>query len=184
MDRQGFDPMEKNLFEVVDFMENIESVEETPFEKVKSSNKEKDSKKKDSKGNKKKPAFYCKEHGPNNTHDTKDCKVLANKSTGSNNDKKKSFGNKTWTRKAEDSTSYTKKELAVLVQKAAKKEIKKHAKDLNSVSKKRKSSDSSESDDDDDKECFLLDTITKDLDGFNYQEMNDLKIDSDDEVSC
>ena len=176
--------MEKHLYEVVDFMENIESVEETPFEKVKSSNKEKDSKKKDSKGNKKKPSFYCKEHGPNYTHDTKDCKVLANKPAGSNSDKKKPFGNKTWTRKAEESTTFTKKELAVLVQKAAKKEIQKHTKDLNSVSKKRKSNDSSDSEEEDNKDCFLLDTITKDIDGFNYEEMDDLKIEDDDEVSC
>jgi hypothetical protein len=190
MDRQGFDPMEKSLFQVIDFMERVESVEE-PFEKPKS--KDKDKKKKgnssSSSSNKKKPTFFCSEHGPNFTHDTKDCKVLAAKKSGSWSDKKKPFGNKTWTRKAEENSGITKKELAALVQKAAKKEFKKQSKELASISKKRKSDDSSDKDDDD-KECFLLETLTKDIEGFNYKDMEGLKIEDndddefDDEVSC
>jgi hypothetical protein len=45
--------------------------------------------------------------------------------------------------------------------------------------------------DDDDKECFLLETLTKDIKGFNYKDMEGLKIEDnndedefDDEVSC
>jgi hypothetical protein len=61
-------------------VEQVKSVEE-PFEKTKS--KDKDTKKKSnpssSSRNKKKPTFFCSEHGLNFTHDTKDCKVLANK---------------------------------------------------------------------------------------------------------
>jgi hypothetical protein len=49
MERQGFDPMASTPNEVVDFMENIEAVEEkeSSFEKVKSKNKDM-KKKKDS----------------------------------------------------------------------------------------------------------------------------------------
>ena len=56
-------------------------------------------------------------------------------------------------------------------------------KQLASVTKKRKS------DDDEEGECLLVETLTKDLDGFNYKEMANLKIDDDDqsgvsEASC
>jgi hypothetical protein len=157
MDRQGFDPMEQSLFQVIDFMEQVKSIKE-PFDKPKSKDKDKDNKKKNnsssSSSNKKKPTFFCSEHGPNFTHDTK-------------------------------------KELAGLVQKAAKKEFKKQSKELASISKKRKSDDSSD-EDNDDKECFLLETLTKDIEGFNYKDMEGLKIEDDnndddefdDEVSC
>jgi hypothetical protein len=60
-----------------------------------------------------------------------------------------------------------------------------------SISKKRKS-DNSLDKDDDDKECFLLKTLTKDIEGLNYKDMEGLKIEDnnndddkfDDEVSC
>jgi hypothetical protein len=93
MDQQGFDPMEQPLFSVIDFMERLKSVEE-PFKKPKSKDKDK-KKSNSSSGNKKKPTFFCSEHGLNFTHDTKDCKVLANKKLGSYSGKKKPFGNKT-----------------------------------------------------------------------------------------
>ena len=53
-------------------------------------------------------------------------------------------------------------------------------KELAAISKgKRKSEDS-----DEDGECYLLSSIVDgDLDGFNYEEMENLKIDSDDEAS-
>jgi hypothetical protein len=146
--------------------------------------KDKDTKKKSnsssSSSNKKKPTFFCSEHGPNFTHDTKDCKVLvAAKKSGSYGNKKKPFGNKIWTRKVEENSGITKKELAALVQKAAKKEFKKQSKELASISKKHKSEDSDK--DDDDKECFLLETLTKDIEGFNYKDMEGLKIEDNDE---
>jgi hypothetical protein len=72
-----------------------------------------------------------------------------------------------------------------------KRELKKQSKELASISKKRKSDDSSDKEDDD-KECFLLETLTKDIEGFNYKDMEGLKIEEDnnndnefdDEVSC
>jgi hypothetical protein len=86
---------------------------------------------------------------------------------------------------------YLEKELAALVQKAAKKEFKKQSKELASISKRRKS-DGSSDEDDDDKECFLLETLSKDIEGFNYKDMEGLKIEDnnedddefDDKVSC
>ena len=179
MDRQGFDPMDKHPNEVVDFMENIESVEERPFEKPKAKSS-KDSKKSDkgSSPNKKKSKYYCSHHGPNNTHDSKDCLVLKNGGgkTSSNNNKSK---NKTWTKKAAEANSASKKELAALIDKQVKKGVKKQ---LAAASKKRGSDDS---DSDSDKECFLLETLQKGIDGFNYEEMEKLSINDDisDEVS-
>ena len=174
MERQGFDPMEHQLFEVVDFMENIEAVED----KFPTSNKSTkvDSKKKSSSSSsssqKKKATHYCKEHGPNYTHDTSECKVLKNKASG------KTYGNKTWVRKADSSNNSSKKELAAFINKEVKKGVKKQ---LASVDKKRKSDSDSE-----EGECFLLDSLTKNLDGFNYEAMDKLSIDDDasDEVSC
>jgi hypothetical protein len=69
MECQGFDPMASTVNEVVDFMENIEAVEEkeNPFKKVKSKNK--DAKEKtDASSPPKKKKFYCSNHGPNNSH--------------------------------------------------------------------------------------------------------------------
>jgi hypothetical protein len=102
---------------------------------------------------------------------------------GNYSDKKKPFGNKTWTCKVEESTGYTKKELTALVRKGAKKEIQKQSKELVSVSKKHKNKESLDKDDDN-KECFLLETLTKDLEGFNYKKMEGLKIEDKDELSC
>ena len=147
MDRQGFDPMEKQLFEVVDFMENIKGTEDRT--KVKDS-KSKPSKKttvsKDSaSGNKKKPTHYCKHHGPNYSHDTEDCKVLKNQKSGGGH------SNKTWTRKADEESSKSKKELATLIAKAVNKGVKKQ---LAAVDKKRKSGSHKS---DEEGECYLLD---------------------------
>ena len=171
MERQGFDPIDKGLLATVDFMEQMESTEE--LLKGDSKPKAKDGKKKSNKGSsngKKKTPHCCKEHGPNCTHDTKDCRVL-------NSDKSKTGGseNKTWTRKAAESKDKSKKELAALIAKTVDKSVKKT---LASANKKRKSSDS-----DDDNDCFLVDALTKDLDGFNYEDMEKLDVDDEDEVS-
>jgi hypothetical protein len=107
--------MEQPLFQVINFMEQVESVKE-PFKKPKSKDKEAKKKSNSSSSNKKKPTFFCSEHGPNFTHDTKDYKILAKKKLGNYSDKKrKPFSNKTWTCKAEENSQITKKELAALV---------------------------------------------------------------------
>ena len=171
MDRQGFDPMDKRLFEVVDFMENIETTE--PMEKVKSKNdKTKGDKSKSAEKAvaKKRTPYYCKHHGPNYTHDTKDCRTLS-KGDGNTNNK-----NKVWSRQAAESNTKSKKELATLIAKTVSKGVKKQ---LAAADKKRKSKGD---DSDEEGECFLVDELTKNLDGFNYDAMEKLKID-DDEIS-
>ena len=169
MERQGFDPMEKQLFEVIDFMENLESVEQfTPT--TKKETKSSSNKKKESSSSKRKPTHFCKEHGPNFTHNTEDCRVLSKKSEGSSG---KKSANKTWVRKSAEKTDFSKKEFAAFV----KKSVKSAMKDLNSAEKKRKSSDD---DSDEEGECHLVEAITGNLDGFNYEEMENLKIDDDD----
>ena len=185
MDKQGFDPMDRHLYEVIDFMENIESTEVKPSASTdKSSSKgKKDNKKSSSSSSsgKKKAPYYCKHHGPNSSHNTEDCLVLKNqKPSGGSSDKKKSYGNKTWSRKAQEANAASKKELAAFVTKQVKKGVKKQ---LASTSKKRKSDDSDS--DDSDKDCFLVESLTKNLDGFNYETMENLSIDDDitDEIS-
>ena len=120
---------------------------------------------------KKKPTHFCKEHGPNFSHNTKDCRSINKTSGGSG---KKKFSNKTWTRKSDDSVSASKKELAAFI----KKQIKTSVKELASVDKKRKA------DSDEEGECLLLETLNGKLDGFNYDEMEKLSINDDgDEIS-
>jgi hypothetical protein len=160
-------------------MENIEATEETPFTQVTDKKKAaSDSKKKpqsDGSGKKKKAKYYCTLHGPNYTHDTEDCRASKNGPTKTGGSGKGSHPNKTWTRKSEESSDKSKKELAALVAKAVTSGMKK---ELASVSKKRKN-------DKDENECFLLDTLTKDLDGFNYDDMEKMSINDEytDEVS-
>ena len=170
MDRQGFDPIEKGLLATVDFMENLESTEEKTFQEVKPKNKKKGSDKGsgETKNSSKKTApYFCKVHGPNYTHDTVDCRA-AKKSDSS----KGKCPNKTWSRKADEVTSASKKELAALVATTIKKEVKAGVKkQLASVSKKRKSDNA-----DSDEECALVQMLEKNLDGFNYQQMESLTL--------
>lgn len=184
MERQGFDPMGTHVTAatVVDFMENIESVEASTFKDVKDNKSSKDKKKTSSSSSastgKKKAKYYCKHHGPNSSHDTKDCLVLngGDKDGQKSSSNKKPYGNKSWKRKAEEANATDKKDLAAFVKEQVKKGVKKQ---LASVSKKRKSDSDSESDGE--KDCYLVETLTKDLDGFNYEEMEKLSI--NDEVS-
>jgi hypothetical protein len=178
MDRQGFDPLEKQIPEVIDFMENIEAAEEhscqskTVAKKKSSSSNNNGKKDNNNKSNgKKKPTHFCKEHGPNFSHNTEECRTLAYKK-GDSSEKKKSFPNKTWARKANEANSTSKKELAAFVQKEIKKGVKKQ---LAAISKKRKN-DSDSEDESDDKECFLLQELSKGIDGFNYNDMEKLSI--------
>ena len=73
--------------------------------------------------------------------------------------------NKTWTCKADEAKTSTKKELAAYVKKAVRKEV-------NSISKKRPAKD-----DDDEKSLNAID-----LSGFNYEDMDNLKIESNDDT--
>ena len=164
MDHQQFDPIEKGLHDTVDFMEGLESTEtneETSKPKTKSLSNKKTKKGNDST----KAPYYCEQHGANWTHNTKDCRYLKEKKTGG-------FKNKTWNRKASEASDQSKKDLAAILSKAVNKAVKKQ---LASVDKKRKS-------DDEEGECYLVDTLTQELEGFNYETMEGLTIE-DDEVS-
>ena len=187
MDRQGFDPMDDTLNAVVDFMERIEATDDFDInsEEVKSSKK--NSKKKERSTEKKTPANgkkFCLLHGEGN-HSTDECHALQKeaKRLKSNNyngsDKKPEGGskNKTWTTKAADEKSKADGMMAALVKKEVKKYAKKHAQDLAAFSaKKRKDTEDSDSDDD------TVDLAAFDLKDFNYEDMENLKIDGD-EVS-
>jgi hypothetical protein len=85
------------------------------------------------------------------------------------------WNSNTWKRNADEEPLVNKKELAVLIKKAVKKEV------FTKESKKCKSRD--------DEEGFLVECLSKPLDGFNYNDMENLNIDGDDsstnsEVSC
>lgn len=179
MERQGFDPMDHTPEEVVAFMEQLESAEshEKTATKVETKKTDKPSaKSKDSKGGKSnKGKKYCEIHG-HCAHTTEECRsknkrYKSDKSDSKSGDK----DNKTWKRNASEGTTVSKKELAVLIKKAVKKEV------STKENKKRKSSD--------DEEGFLVECLNKPLDGFNYRDMESLNIEDDDsssgsEVSC
>jgi hypothetical protein len=86
------------------------------------------------------------------------------------------FNNKTWRRDASKSTTTSKKELATFVRKQARKEV-------YAFAKKRKMADK----DDDETSTASLNNIESKEDGeidlstFNFQDMDDLKIDSKDD---
>jgi hypothetical protein len=149
----------------------------------KTSNKSKPNKKKDhskqgksnSKGNDK----YCLLHGNNPSHATDNCHVLKKQAQSlrkTDGNQKPAFNNKTWKRDASKSTTTSKKELATFVRKQAHKE-------LYAFAKKRKMADK----DDNETSTASLNNIESKEDGeidlstFNFRDMDDLKIDSDDD---
>lgn len=186
MDRQGFDPIAHSLQQVIDFMERIEGVEEpdgslskpTP----KKSNYKGDSNKSlitpsgNSSGSK-----FCLIHGKG-THSSDECKKLiadAKRHKTGHSGGKKEYTNKSWSKKADDERKKSQKELHLFVKKAVAARV---SHELNSIESKpkgkRKKSDEVD-----------LSAFDKDLKEFNYSEMDNLRIDSDDdksdgEVSC
>ena len=186
MERQGFDPMDNTVAQVIEFMERQEATEEDFND-----NNQKDSKpatKKGGNGKKKnsssKPATkkngYCLLHGDGN-HDTEDCFTLqkeAKRLKGEGGDSKPAAKskNKTWSKKAEEAKEKAKGEYHAFVRKEIAKGVKKQIKkDLSAFTKKRKKDDSVSSDDD---------LAAFDLKDFNYEDMDNLKIDDDDTVKC
>lgn len=174
MVRQGFDYLDSDINSLLEFCQRLEELAEfQPVQQPKGGEKKKDSKsgnssKKSSGGSK-----YCMLHGNNDTHTTEQCRTLQSqtkklKSGGGNNGQST---NKTWTKKADDNKKKYAKELAAFIRKSVKKE-------LNTFSEsKRKASD-----DDEEEEGFLNEEV--DLSQFNYEDMDNLKIDSEDEESA
>ena len=165
MDRQGFDPLEKELKDIVEFMENLEEAE--GFDGTTVSNS-KNNKKPTSSG-KKSVKFanspndaneYCMLHGQGN-HSTENCHTLKAeakklKERKGSNSGNKSSGKKDWSKKASDSKKNTAKELHVLVKKAVQAELK-------ASDNKRKAS---KGDDDDD--VMMMDSFN--IEDFSYAE--------------
>jgi hypothetical protein len=132
--------------------------------------------KKSKEGSSKKETKYCKIHG-HCAHSTEECRsknkhYKSDKSDSKNGNKSH---NKTWKRNADKETLVSKKELAVLIKKAVKKEV--------STKENRKSKSSN------DEEGFLVKCLSKPLDGFNCKDMENLNIGDDEsstssKVSC
>ncbi|MCA1807591.1 MAG: hypothetical protein LC687_07070, partial [Actinobacteria bacterium] len=193
MDKQDFDPVANSLTAVIHFCERMEAAEDfepgreaqkTNTSKTNAKKAKSDKKEKSSEGG----AKYCLLHGDNYSHDTNECTVLkkqADKLRRNHHDenKKPAHNNKTWKRNADQKTSASKKELAAFVRKQARKE-------LYAFNRKRKLED--ESSNDDERSVASLNNVEAaadtedgeiDLAGFNYTDMDNLKIDSDDDVS-
>jgi hypothetical protein len=177
MDRQGFDPLNMTIVQVVDFLEQIETAEDFEGNVPKRTTTNQSSKKKSyAKGEPKSgDQKHCSIHGWGG-HSSAECYKLqgeAKRRRGEGSGAKKEWqnktSNKTWTRKADDGRNQSKKELASF-QKAVKAGVQK---ELASMDKKRKAAKG-------DIELHAFDAELKD---FNYEDMDDLKIDSDDEVS-
>ena len=205
MDRQGFDPITKSVLEVVNFLEQIETAEEGDFQKVdhgqkSGSNNNNDKKKKNSSSSNK--GKYCLLHGKGG-HSTEECHHMKDQAkkmkNSSSSGEKKSYGNKTWSRKANDATNSSKKELAAFIKKSIKEGVKK---ELHAIDKKRKASDDDSSTGSVDMhafdkkpaakpkrqvKCTLDELMDRDLKGFNYEAMDNLRIEDDKsegETSC
>jgi hypothetical protein len=175
MDKQGFDPVEHTLTDVIHFCERMEATEDFDPARDGGKTKSKDGKvpRKDSSAKKSKSegGKYCLLHGNNGSHNTDDCMVLKNQAKALRNndgDRKPAYKNKTWKRDADKSTNSSKKELAAFVRKQARKE-------LYAFAKKRKASE-----DDDDKSVNAMEQGEIDFSEFNFGNMDNLKIDSDD----
>ena len=144
MDKQGFDPVDNSLDDLVAMMENIEASEE--FSPDKTDNNKKKGTSSSNNNNKSKRSNnsngeqYCMLHGKGN-HTTEDCiklkaeaKRLKGNSNGDSSGKNYQKGkNKTWERKANDAGGKAKSDLAALIKKQVKTEVK-------AAEKKRKSS--------------------------------------------
>lgn len=168
MDRQGKDPVDMTPWEVVDFLEQIESSEDFDNDKTKQTAKKS---KKDAKGKRNGGGKYCSIHG-NGNHTTEECRTIK-----SHIEKAKSGGkspNKTWNRKADDAKKAAKKELAAFVKKKVEEEM-----NAAEEAKKRKADEESDSTDE---EVNAIEERVSDIDlqEFNYDNIN---VDDIDEIS-
>ena len=173
MDRMGFDPLTSTAIGLLVFMENCEAMES--YEKddktvVRKPNNSKTGNKKGNKPSDPKKQKWCDNHGWSN-HTTADCnqnKPGFQKGNG-NKAKGKVFGNKTnaksaYQRKTDETPKEASgpKELNAVMKKAIQQVVRQEVKSL-----KKKSND-----------LHMVEAILSD---FNYKEMDNMQIDSDDD---
>lgn len=165
MDKQGFDPFEHNPLQIVEFMERIEAIEDPPMTEVKNKDgKVSKTGKGKSKGDKSKT---CVLHGPG--HSTEECRTIKAQAKkrksddgGRGGDKD---GKKDWKKKSNVSTNLSKKELALLVKKQTRAELKSFSE------KKRKAEKEAESDDAASVNAFDMEAFSyKDLEGLSLED--------------
>ena len=202
MDEFDFDPYGGSMNEVINFCERMESAEE--HDKVAKPVKQEGHKS----AKKAKPSNYrsqdklnggkwCDFH-ENNTHNTKDCFTVRKLKKEHDAGGKPAYKNKTWKRKSDDASSYSKKELSAIAAKAGKKaikEAKEKKKSLYLMAMKRKSRDEESSNDDDNSDMESvasinmmekgMDEIDRQLADFDFTKTNSKGDDmSQGEVSC
>jgi hypothetical protein len=148
MDKQGFDPVEGTLDDLVTMMENIEASEEFVGDKSESNKKKGSSSSNNNTKGKRSSSSngeqYCMLHGKGN-HATEDCiKLKAEAKRLKGNSDKESSGknyqkskNKTWERKSNEASGKAKSDLAAIIKKQVKTEVK-------AAEKKRKAAAESE----------------------------------------
>ncbi len=185
MDRQGYDPMDHTTAELVDFLEQIESSEEFDHNKV-TPNKNKNPhahgkgkyEGKPKNNDTRRTQKYCSFHG-HGMHSSEECYKLQNgdgkrHKPNTERDSKSKYGNKTWTRKADEGSKKSKQELNAFMKKAIKAGVQKELKAFDTDKKKRKNAN---------EDLAAFDVDDADLKEFNYADMDNLKIDTDDEIS-
>jgi hypothetical protein len=197
MERQGFNYAMTSATEFIKFCERLElaATQESSASKPqgnqggKKSSGHHNSKSKSGKDNdnrKKSPegSFYCKIHGADHGHNTDECYTLKNMLEKQKGDGK--FKNKTWTKKESNSVqkkgkgkahkAAVQKEINMLIKKGALIKPKKGKK----ASKKRSVTIDTDDDDSDDSGSInMMDAV--DLSEFKYDDMDNLKIESDDD---
>ncbi len=166
--RQGKDPSTMTAIQVVHFFEDQEATED--FNGSAKPAAKKQGKKQKTSSSKSDQDNDCLYHGPN-THPTSVCKVVKSMIASAKGDSKQGGETKpSWKKKAFEAKRKAKRDLNAYIKQAVQKQLNNVEETLDEGKRKAASDDS-----DDDGSLNLAE--------FNYNDMEDLKIDSDDEVS-
>jgi hypothetical protein len=179
MVKQDFDPDDKNLIKVIQCCKRMEEAEDFHPNKDNKKNTKKPKANKKEKSSSWEGPKHCLLYGDNYTHTTDECHVLKKQAMSlrhrDDHYRKPPYKNKSWKRDTEQGTSSSKKELAAFVRKQA-------CKELHAFAKKRKASSSKDNKEGSVGSLHHLEAGEIDLAAFNYSEMDDLKIESDNDT--